>query len=65
MEEWVLAGGRYSTKFYGGRLPPPPFVVRQKKYLRIPSIDKWYPFHIPSLEFCIPFSCCKFIVFKR
>ena len=40
-------------------------VVRQKKYLRIPSIDKWYPLHIPSLDFCIPFSCCKCIVFKR
>ena len=53
MEEWVLAGGRYSTKFYGGRLRPP--VVRQKKY----------PFHIPRLEFCIPFSCCKFIVFLQ
>ena len=20
-----------------------------------PSIDKWYPFHIPCLELCIPF----------
>ena len=27
----------------------------------IPSIYKWYPFHIPtsSLELCIPFNCCK------
>ena len=22
-----------------------------------PFIDKWYPFHIPSLELCIPFKC--------
>ena len=30
----------------------------------IPSIDRWYPFHIPCLELCIPFNCCKCIVFK-
>ena len=22
----------------------------------MPSIDKWYPFHIPSLELCITFT---------
>ena len=32
--------------------------------LHIPSIDKWYPFHIPSLELCISFKCCKCTVFK-
>ena len=21
--------------------------------------DKWYSFHIPSLELCISFNCCK------
>ena len=26
---------------------------------RIPSIDKWYPFHIPCLELCNPFDCYK------
>ena len=26
----------------------------------IPSIDKYYPFHIPSLEHCISFNCCKY-----
>ena len=26
---------------------------------RIPFTDKWHPFHIPSLELCIPFNCCK------
>ena len=30
---------------------------------RIPSIDEWYPFHIPCLELCIPFNCCKWTVF--
>ena len=32
----------------------------------IPSIDKWYPFHIPSsLALSIHFNCrCKFTVFK-
>ena len=28
----------------------------QKRSLRF---DKWYPFHIPSLERCIPFCKCK------
>ena len=23
----------------------------------------WYPFHIPCLELCIPFNCCKCTVF--
>ena len=33
-----------------------PFFYR-KGTLRIPaSIDKWYPFHIPSLELCIRFT---------
>ena len=26
--------------------------------------DHWYPFHIPSLELCIPFNCCEYTVFK-
>ena len=24
----------------------------------------WYPFHIPSLEHCFPFNCCKCTLFK-
>ena len=24
------------------------------------SADKWYPFHVPSLELCIPFNCAAF-----
>ena len=25
-------------------------------------IDKWYPFHILTVELCIPFNCCKYTV---
>ena len=25
---------------------------------------QWYPFHMPSLELCIPLDCCKCTVFK-
>ena len=28
------------------------------------SIDKWNPFHIPCLELCTFFNCCKCTVFK-
>ena len=28
------------------------------------SIDRWYPYHIPSLELCISFNFCKCNVFK-
>ena len=36
----------------------------QKRYpFRIPSIDKWYPFHMPCLELCIRFNCCNCTVF--
>ena len=52
----------------GGSVPssnPLPFniPVFVKNPFRIPSIDKWYPFHIPCLELCIPFNCCKCTVF--
>ena len=37
-----------------------PFLIKKKYPFRsIPSIDKWYPLHIPSLELCTPFNCCK------
>ena len=46
-----LSWGKHRTKIYTERLRSEvqtPFW--QKRYLfRIPSIDKWYPFHIPSL----------------
>ena len=65
------AGGD-SSKFYTGRLrtrynPLPfyiPFLIKKKYPFRsIPSMDKWYPFHISCLELCIPFNCCKCIFF--
>ena len=37
----------------------------QKKYpFPTPSFDKWYPFLITNLEFCIPFNQCKGTAFK-
>jgi len=30
----------------------------------IPSIEKWHPFYIPSLELGIPSNCCKCTVFE-
>ena len=35
-----------------------PFLTEKKKYLvRVPSIDKWYLFHILILVICISFKC--------
>ena len=56
---------------YGEALPEVqplnPFIFyhfSRKRYpFCIPSIDKWYPYHIPCLELCIPFTCCKCTVF--
>ena len=65
-------GGDYSIKFLYGEAPPRgptryPFIYyfsRKRYSFSIPSIDKWYPFHIPRLELCIPlsFNCWKCIV---
>ena len=65
-------GGRYSTFVYTGRLrtevpTPHPFIYHfsRKRYpFRMPSIDKWHPFHITSLELCIPFNFCNCTVFQ-
>ena len=55
--------GGYSRKFNAGTLRSKvqPLnilytIFYRKGTLRIPSIDKWYPFHIPSLELCIRFT---------
>ena len=66
-------GGEGFNKCLYGEAPPQgpipyPFInhFSRKRYpFRIPrpSIDKWYPFHIPCLELCIPFNCCKCTVF--
>ena len=59
-------GGVVSQKKLTGRLCPgvQPLTLTQKRYhFCIPHIEKWYPFHIPTLELCIPFNCCKCTVF--
>ena len=40
--------------------------LRQKRYpfIVFPITYKWYLFHISSLEFGIPFNCCKYTVFE-
>ena len=46
---------------------PYPFIYQfwaKRCPFRIPSIDKWYPFHIPGLELCI-LNCCKCTVFEK
>ena len=45
---------------YAPRSNPLPFYIPffTKKVPLIPSIDKWYPFHKPCLELCIPLNCC-------
>ena len=53
------------TTLYTGRLRPqvqpftPLYTIfgRKGSPFCIPSIDKWYPCRIPSLELCIPFNC--------
>ena len=55
----------YSKKFYNGSLHPKvqPLTLlyiafdRKRYSFRIPVyFEKWYPFHIPSLEFCILYN---------
>ena len=48
-----------------GPTPYPVYTIfSRKRYpFCIPSIDQWYSFHIPCLELCIPFNCCKCNVF--
>ena len=61
--------GTQQTFIRGGSAPrssPLPFYIPffTKRYpSRIPSIDKWCPCHIPCLELCIRFNCCKWTVF--
>ena len=52
--------GTQQMFIWGGSVPD----FSRKSYpFRIPSIDKWYLFHIPCLDLCIPFNCCKCTVF--
>ena len=48
----VLLG--HTTNFHTGRLGP----FLQARTDKI-FTQKWYPFHIPCLELCTPFTCCK------
>ena len=64
-------GGGVLNKFLYGEAPPRgptpyPFVYQcslERSPFRIPSIDKWYPFHVPCFHLCIPFNCCKCTVY--
>ena len=59
-------GGGDSTKCYTGKLCPSvlPLALlntifdRKRCSFVYLLLTKWYFFHIPSLEFCIPFNCC-------
>ena len=58
----------YSKKFYTGRLRSlaQPLLHTIFEGKDTPFVS-WYPFHIPSLELCFPFDCCKcsvFIIYK-
>ena len=53
-------GGTQQMSIRGGSVPD----FSRKRYpFRIPSIDKWYLFHIPCFELCIPFNCFKCTVY--
>ena len=61
----------HSTKFYAERLRPeaqPLTLLYTFWTAKVPLSYtfyqqlKWYPFHIPILELCIPFNCCKYTV---
>ena len=34
-------------------------------YIPLLTENKWYPFHLPCLELCIIFKCCKCTVFNK
>ena len=63
-------GGTQQSSIRGGSTPGSnhlplyiPFWGAEKEPLSHPFIDKWYPFHVVSLELCIPFNCCKYTFF--
>ena len=70
---WVASinpGGTQESFIQGGFFPRSnhlPFYIpisTEQVPFRRPSIDKWYLFHIPSLELFIPLNCCKHTVFE-
>ena len=50
--------GRYSKNVFTGNLRP-----AEKVPFWILSIDKWYPFYIPSSKLCTSLNCNKYTVF--
>ena len=44
-----------------GEVPPPCLTLYPCIYH---FRRKRHPFHIPSLELCVPFNCCKYTLFK-
>ena len=63
----MLRGGGYSTSFIRGGFfprsyPLPSYIpfLDRKGTPFVSSTDKWYPFHILSLELCIPLFCRLF-----
>ena len=41
-----------------------PFFAKKVPPVRIPFIDKWYPFHIPCLELCTLLTAVNALSFK-
>ena len=65
---WGGAGGT-STNSYMGRLCPKAQPLTLLYYTKVPTVvylllTKWYPFHLPDLELCIPLNCCKCTALK-
>ena len=60
-----LNPGDTQKKFiYAGRLRSVAQPLLHTIFEGSTPLVSWYPFHIPSLELCFPFNCCKCIVFK-
>lgn len=62
---------RYPTKFFTGGSAARSNLLyfyihfcQRRYYFHVPSIDKWYPLDIPSLELHIAFKCWKCTLFK-
>ena len=68
---FIPGGEGYPTKFYTGRLRPEvhpspldrPHLTEKGYPIRL-IWQKWYPFHIPSLELCILLTAANVLSFK-
>ena len=72
LNNWDLIRGNTLRRFMQGgsasRSHPLPYYIplsteKVPLFYTFYSIAKWYPFHIPRLELCIPFNYCKYIFF--